>query len=127
MPLTDVRIRALKPGDKPFKKADAGGLYLLITAAKTNPETGVTTGGAKLWRLNYKYGGKRLTLAFGAYPTVGLAEARDQRDDAKKLLADNKEKLVAVAKGLLERETLDTGEVKSLMGGHVLAPVLAPV
>ena len=46
---------------------------------------------------------------------------------AKKLLADNKEKLVAVAKGLLERETLDTGEVKSLMGGHVLAPVLAPV
>ena len=48
---------------------------------------------------------------------------------AKKLLADNKEKLVAVAKGLLERETLDTGEVKSLMGGTALAPmpVLAPV
>jgi len=45
---------------------------------------------------------------------------------ARKLLADNKEKLVAVAKGLLERETLDTGEVKSLMSGATLAPVPAP-
>jgi Arm DNA-binding domain/Phage integrase family len=86
MPLTDVKIRALKPGAKAYKKADSGGLYLLITAAKTDPETGLTTGGAKPWRMNYRFGGKRKTMAFGVYPTVGLAEAREQRDAAKKLL-----------------------------------------
>ena len=42
MALTDVAIRNAKPGAKPVKMADSGGLYLYITPA-----------GGKLWRLGY--------------------------------------------------------------------------
>jgi cell division protease FtsH len=41
---------------------------------------------------------------------------RTSYERAKKLLQDNKERLVAVARGLLERETLDAGEVKTIVG-----------
>lgn len=49
----------------------------------------VATSGGKLWRLNYRFGGKHKTLAIGAYPEISLAEARDHRDQARKLLANN--------------------------------------
>lgn len=77
MALTDTAIRNLKPKDKPYKIADAGGLHLLVT-----PE------GAKLWRLSYRFLGKQKTIAFGSYPVVTLAHAREQRDGAKRLLAE---------------------------------------
>lgn len=75
MPLTDAWIRAAKPRDKVYKQADAGGLYIEIT-----------TVGKKAWRLAYRYAGKQKTLSLGGYPLIGLAEARQQRDEAKKLL-----------------------------------------
>ena len=37
--------------------------------------------------MNYRYHGKQKTLAFGVYPDTGLAEAREQRDAARKMLA----------------------------------------
>lgn len=55
--------------------ADGGGLYLLVSPT-----------GGKLWRFKYGYGGKEKLLALGAYPVVGLSEARQRRDDAKRLL-----------------------------------------
>jgi len=76
MPLSDRKIRALAGSSKPVKHSDSGGLHLLVT-----PQ------GSKLWRLAYRFGGKQKTLAFGAYPGVSLAEARERRDQAKKLLA----------------------------------------
>jgi integrase len=42
--------------------------------------------GAKLWRFNYRYLYKHRTLAFGAWPEVSLADARDRRDEARQLL-----------------------------------------
>lgn len=77
MPLSDPAIRKAKPADKPQKLADGGGLFLLITPA-----------GGKLWRLKYRFGGKEKLLSFGAYPDVGLARARELRDEARKRLAD---------------------------------------
>lgn len=74
-PLTDVQIRTAKPKDKPYKLADGGGLYLLVN-----------TDGAKYWRMDYRFAGVRRTLAFGKYPEVTLAEARDKRLAARKLL-----------------------------------------
>jgi hypothetical protein len=56
---------------------DGYGLFLLIT-----PTNG------KLWRFDYRIGDKRKTIAFGSYPAVTLADARQRRDDAKKLLAN---------------------------------------
>jgi integrase len=70
--LTDTAVKALRARDKPFKKSDAAGLYLLIAPT-----------GGKLWRLNYMLAGKQKTLALGAYPAVSLAEARSARDAAK--------------------------------------------
>ncbi len=73
--LTDVAIKAEKPGTQPPKVADGGGLHLLI-----NPN------GNKLWRFSYRFGGKQKTMAMGVYPATSLKEARDKREDAKKLL-----------------------------------------
>lgn len=78
MPLTDTAIRNAKPAEKPVRMFDAGGLYLEISPA-----------GGRLWRLKYRFGGKEKRLALGAYPEVGLKEAREKRDDARKLLASD--------------------------------------
>lgn len=76
MPLTDTAIRNAKPKDKPYKVADAHGLYLLV-----NPT------GSKLWRIKYRIEGTERKLALGAYPEITLAEARAARDAARKQLA----------------------------------------
>jgi len=78
IPLSDTQIKKAKPSDKDYKLSDAGGLHLLITV-----------GGGKLWRLAYRFDGKQKTLAFGTYPAISLADARQRREDAKKLLANN--------------------------------------
>lgn len=78
MPLTDTAIRKTKPGVVPFKLRDGGGLYLLM-----RPD------GARWWRWDYRrpVTGKRNTLSLGTYPDTGLADAREKRDAARKLLA----------------------------------------
>lgn len=76
MALTDTAIRNSKPKDKPYKVADAQGLYLLV-----NPT------GSKLWRIKYRIDGAERKLALGAYPEITLAEARAARDAARKQLA----------------------------------------
>jgi integrase len=76
--LNDTRVRTAKGCERPIKLSDSGGLYLLI-----QPH------GSKLWRLAYRFGGKQKTLAIGVYPTITLKQAREKRDDAKRLLATN--------------------------------------
>lgn len=78
MPLTDTAIRAAKPGKKPVKLSDEKGLYLLL-----NPS------GSRWWRMDYRFSGKRKTLSMGVYPDVGLKEARERRDAARKQLAND--------------------------------------
>lgn len=75
MPLTDTAIRNAKAKDKPYKLADEKGLYLLINQA------------GKYWRLDYRFEGKRKTLALGVYPDVSLKDARERRDEARKQIA----------------------------------------
>ncbi|HEV2607453.1 MAG TPA: integrase arm-type DNA-binding domain-containing protein, partial [Xanthomonadaceae bacterium] len=76
MALSATAIRNAKPGDKPRKLPDGGGLYLLL-----NPN------GARWWRLKYRHGGKEKLLSLGTYPDTSLADARAKRDEARKLLA----------------------------------------
>jgi len=78
MPLTDTAVRNAKPGDKPVKMFDERGLFLIVTPA-----------GGKWWRLRYKFNGKEKLLSLGVYPDVGLKDARDRRDEARKLLANS--------------------------------------
>lgn len=76
MKLTARQISTAKPTDKPYKLSDGGGLYLLV-----NPS------GSRYWRMKYRYAGKEKLLSIGVYPDVTLAEARDKRSEAKRLLA----------------------------------------
>lgn len=76
MKLTARQISTAKPTDKPYKLSDGGGLYLLV-----NPN------GSRYWRMKYRYAGKEKLLSIGVYPDVTLAEARDKRTKAKRILA----------------------------------------
>lgn len=75
MALSDLAIRTARPAEKQYKLGDSGGLFLLVR-----------TNGSRLWKLKYRFDGKEQALAFGPYPLVSLAEAREKRDVAKKLL-----------------------------------------
>jgi integrase len=77
MPLTDTAIKKAKAGARQVKLSDEKGLYLLVTPA-----------GSKLWRWKYRLDGKEKVMAFGAYPDVTLAQARDAMGEARKLLAN---------------------------------------
>nr|WP_315477034.1 Arm DNA-binding domain-containing protein [uncultured Undibacterium sp.] len=79
--LTDTSVKNAKQADKACKLYDEGGLFLLIT-----PTTGH---GGKRWRFKYRFDGKEKLLAFGAYPEVSLKDARNLRDEARKLLTSN--------------------------------------
>lgn len=75
-PLTQLPIRNAKPGDKPHKLADGGGLYLEVTPA-----------GGKHWRMKYRRpDGREAKLHFGAFPAVSIGDAREKRDSARQLL-----------------------------------------
>lgn len=77
MPLTDTKIKALKPRDKAYQEADEGGLFIEVSPT-----------GQKTWRLRYRMGGrgaKQEKVTLGEYPAYGLGEARAWREDSKGL------------------------------------------
>ena len=102
--LNDSKIRQAKPRDRDYKLTDFDGLQLLIRP-----------NGSKLWRFAYRFGGKQKQLALGVYPVVTLAEARERRDAARKLLSNGSdpsmerrlEKISAAAGGNSFREVAE--------------------
>lgn len=78
MSLSDAKIRSLKPTEKAFKVSDSHGLYLLIKPS-----------GSRHWYLKYRINGKESRIALGAYPSVSLSDARQQREGIRKMLALN--------------------------------------
>jgi len=101
MKLTDKTCKNAKPQEKPYKLFDGGGLYLEVLPH-----------GSKLWRLKYRYLGIEKRFSLGAYPLITLAEAREKREEAKKLLTqdidpsmarqDNREAIVRNAANTFE-------------------------
>ena len=77
-PLTNTEVSKAKPRDKVYSLSDGGGLQLRIKPS-----------GSKTWLLDYyrPYTKKRTSISFGTFPEVSLAEARSNRDSARKLLA----------------------------------------
>lgn len=75
MPLNDLACKKAELSSKPYKLTDGQGLYLLVNAV------------GRYWRLDYRFAGKRRTLALGVYPAVGLREARQARDAARAKLS----------------------------------------
>lgn len=77
MALKDTRIRNAKPREKQYKIFDERGLFLIVTPK-----------GKKWWRFRYAFDGKEKLLSLGTYPDVSLEQAREQREIARKLVAD---------------------------------------
>lgn len=71
---SNSNVKAIKKN----KLADGKGLYLIIKA-----------NGSKVWRFDFRYGNKNLSMSFGVYPEVTLKEAREKREEARQLLANN--------------------------------------
>jgi integrase len=76
MPLTATALRNAKPGKVARKLFDGFGMYLEVSPA-----------GGRWWRLKYRHGGKEKRISLGVYPDTSLAQARERRDGARKLLA----------------------------------------
>ena len=77
MPLSNTAIRNAKPGEKAKKMFDGRGLYLEVAPS-----------GGKWWRLKYRFEGKEKRLSLGTYPDVSLKDARERRDEARRLMAN---------------------------------------
>ncbi len=73
--LTDTKIRALKPRERSYRIADANGLCLEVRAS-----------GAKAWRYRYRHAGQPSMITLGEYPTMGLADARAERERLRALV-----------------------------------------
>ena len=74
--LTDTELKALRPREKAYKRADERGLYVIVM-----PD------GARWWRFRYRYGGREKLISLGTYPDTSLKLARQKRDDARQDLA----------------------------------------
>ncbi len=76
--LAEMKIRAAKVpnGKKQVKLTDGGGLYLLVKPA------------GKYWRFDYRFAGKRKTMALGKYPDIKTKRARQLRDEVREQLAN---------------------------------------
>lgn len=73
MKLTDDFVRQIAPaGSKAGRKySDGKSLYLQVN------------GVGKYWRMNYRFAGKRKTLALGVYPAVSIDDARQSCQRAR--------------------------------------------
>lgn len=78
MKLSDIKVKNLYPKKKTYKVFDGRGLYIEVQP-----------NGAKYWRLKYRIHDKERRLAIGVYPYVSLKEAREKREEAKRLIAEN--------------------------------------
>lgn len=80
MALTKMQCEKALPGERDYKLADSGGLFLFVT-----------TKGGKIWRQKYRFDGKEKLLVHGPFPDISLAKARDLRDSARAELREHKD------------------------------------
>ncbi len=88
--LTDKAVRAAKAKDKAYKVTDSAGLFLHVSVK-----------GHKSWRYKYRFEKKEQLLTLGAYPDVTLADAREKRDEARKILRQGRDPRHAAKRGKL--------------------------
>lgn len=108
MPLTDLKIRSLKPQEKPRRYTDGGNLFVEVRP-----------NGSKLWRFAYKFDGKQKLMALGPYPEVSLARAREKRTEARVLLLEGIDPMQQAKVDKLERKAL-TEDTFSALAAELL-------
>ena len=101
MALNDMKIRKAQTTEKPLKLFDGDGLFLFVTPH-----------GGKLWRLKYRFEGKEKLLSLGTYPEITLADARERKDEARRLLAQGRDPgIIRKAQKQAKTEETETFEV----------------
>lgn len=80
MVLTNTAILNAMPAGKAYKLYDELGLFIQVTPS-----------GGKWWRFKYRFLGKEKLISLGIYPDVSLKDAREKRDQARKLIASGKD------------------------------------
>ncbi|MBB3875545.1 hypothetical protein GGR47_001780 [Sphingomonas aquatilis] len=103
MALTDAAVKKAAAREKPYKMADAGGLYLYVAPS-----------GLKSFRMKFTLGGKEKLLTFGPYPDMKLSEARDRRDEVRRQLRDGLDPSGARKRAEVEREAARVAEAQLL-------------
>lgn len=93
MTLNSLDIRAAKPRSIPYKLADEKGLFLLVQPS-----------GAKLWRLKYRVNKVERKLSLGQYPEVSLKDARERRDEARRMVEGGLDPVAVRRREKLARE-----------------------
>lgn len=93
-PLSDTEIKKAKPKEKTYKISDGGGLSLVV---KNN--------GTKFFRFDFTFNGKRKSMSFGIYPEVSLKEAREIKENTKKLLSEGTDPIIEKKRSMRDIET----------------------
>jgi len=75
VPLTDTKLRALKPREKAYSRSDGRGLHIEVMP-----------GGKRVWRLRYRLGGRQEKVTLGEYPIYSLAQARQWLADCRAVI-----------------------------------------
>lgn len=104
MSLSELKCKNAKPKEKAWKLTDGQGLYLEVMP-----------NGSKYWRLKYRFLNKEKRLAIGVYPNVSLATARQKKDEAKRLITENKDPSAEKRKNR-ERSILESQNTLELIG-----------
>ncbi|MEF9444004.1 integrase arm-type DNA-binding domain-containing protein [Burkholderia sp. 1B3(2022)] len=82
--LTAIRLNAAKGGEKTYKLADGGGLFVRVTSS-----------GTKTWCYSYRFADKRKEVTLGQYPEVSIKEARDRHFAARQQIEQGIDPMVA--------------------------------
>jgi integrase len=116
MILNNQKIQTAKPKEKPYKLFDIDGLYLLVTEK-----------GHKWWRFKYRFEGKEKSISLGTYPEISLADARQRRDEARRMVA-NRIDPASVRKAMNQAKATDseTFEVIAREWYVMNVPIWAP-
>ena len=76
-PLTNIKVKNIKPSDKSQRLFDGRGLYLEISPR-----------GGKWWRFKYRFESKGCLISLGVYPDISLKDARERREAMRKLIVN---------------------------------------
>jgi len=101
--LTAMEVEKSKPGSAQRKLYDGKGLILIISPS-----------GGKWWRFKYSFAGKENTISFGTYPEVSLADARQRREEVRKLLTKGVDPSTARKQERAEKDELRSNRFESI-------------
>lgn len=105
MPITEAKVKSLKPKAKPYKVSDYDSLFLLVTP-----------NGSKLWKFKFRLDGKEKSLSFGKYPAVSLKRARFLRDEARIAVAEGRDPAEAKQQAKRDKAAISEHTFSSLSG-----------